>query len=253
MFAPKGYRPVLELHLLAHEVAEAIANEGFDKSVEGIEHDEGTAEHLAELKNILSELVHRVALAKALIVDRFLKNQARLFLASPAGGVVEISKSVMLPFPVFYDDETAYLLNRDHSFSCLDTSLWVVDCEKLIESQRQIRALFDDLPDSANATLDEHKRFAEYIKSFDGWSLCIPESDFPKTVEPLKGLLRNTAEPEAGERSISKQILAITASKTLVKSDVRALFPRLSAREFDHHWKLAAQVNPDLSRPGRKS
>ena len=244
---------MLELHLLAHKVGEDIANERLNERIERIAYDKGTPEHLSELQRIFGALAHRANLAKFLIVDRFLKNQSRLFVASPDGSVLEIAKSLILPFDHFYDDEDAYVQDRDHSYNCIDTLLWVIDHTKLAESQRQIRDFFDASPDSPNLSFTEHKRFPEYIRSFDGWSLCIAEVDFPKSEEPLKALLFNTPEPKPDERSISKRILAATGSQVLVKSDVRALFPRLSVREFDHHWKLAAQVNPELSKPGRKS
>jgi hypothetical protein len=253
LFAPVGYRPVFELNAMAHTIADEITNEQLSRDLGVVPEEQGSQGHFENTKRIINEIASKATAMKYSIVDRFLMSQKRLFIASPGGSVLEISKSMVLPSQQFYHDDSDFILNRDHQYNSVDTTLWLIDCEKLQEKLLDIRDLVESLPCRDSVKFTEHKRHLEHMKNFDGWSLCLLDSAFPSSTAVLRESLDALPVTTPDGLSISKQILVVLREKKLSKSQVRDLFPSLSVRQFEHHWRLAAEVSPEISKPGRKS
>lgn len=252
MIAPKGYRPILEVDYLAAEAAETMMNAELGEKAGSHLEEHDSPEGRDELHSIIATLYNQSVENRNVMVDRYLERVERLFLARHDGLVLSIAKQAILPERKFYYDQEDYLANRDNHYDCIDTHLWLVDAQK----SERMRARLRDALDSFVAqpiSYWEHPRFPELVRRFDGWSLCVPESSFPRDVQKLSELLKLEDASPSNEGSVSKQILSYASNPKTTKADIRQRFPHLSARQFDFHWRVAAETRPDLSKPGRKS
>ena len=147
------------------------------------------------------------------------------------------------------------MFNTTQTFSdeCVDTKFWVVDGQKLKADMDEMRKQMEPFLEFETVTYGVHPRHLEYVERFDGWSLCIAEREFPKIENELSDLLAQSSPVNRINQNIPKKILALTSGGKVKKADVQRHFQHLSVRQFYYYWKLAAAMDPNLSKPGRKS
>jgi hypothetical protein len=91
-------------------------------------------------------------------------------------------------------------------------------------------------------------------RPFDGCPVLIPDS----WVSTFYSEIDEKAEAPSSSRSPGPPKEAILALKakdpSLTKEEVKELlYPEMSWRQFDIHWRLAAEMDPGIKRPGRRS
>ena len=103
-------------------------------------------------------------------------------------------------------------------------------------------------------------RLAKTISQFEGWSIVAKINQIPKRLNfKIKsyGGASHALKLHDTQRNMgcsSKAILSIKKSNpSWTKAQVKQQFPTTSARQFDRFWKQAAQINPSISKAGRKS
>ena len=176
------------------------------------------------------------------------------FIASSEGGLVEISKCVLLSnVPKMLDDEEDYVNERDTHYPLINSKLWTIDLNSHSIAPNKMREDLDKLPSMPDLVVSELPGFLENIRAFEGWSVCVDERGFSKNDAALDCLWQNRlSETQANStQSLPYKIIEAIESKGYAKADVRPLFPNLSVRQFDYYWRLAAEKNRKSQSPAR--
>jgi hypothetical protein len=97
-----------------------------------------------------------------------------------------------------------------------------------------------------HALLKHYEPIEGWIVAFDGPINLLKYEDVPPST--AEGIEQNNT-------SIWRRIVSIkNDSREMRKEEVKAqYFPELSVRQFDRHWKIAADELPWISHPGRKT
>lgn len=133
-------------------------------------------------------------------------NSGRIYRADPWLVALAFNHPVSLPLTWTCVEKVTEVVAS--AFPALDQELWVIDCRKI-----EIVAQTDT----------SHQRAAALIRDFDGWSLCFPDSAYPKDVGTTMNELakqmtleRSTisrAEPPKGRPGKIEQVAACIKSK----------------------------------------
>ena len=91
------------------------------------------------------------------------------------------------------------------------------------------------------------------LDDLDGHIIVVPVADAQRMLLGF-GLPEAEAENVHSGAPINARILDLAArNPSMTKSQIQAQFPDISARKFAYYWRMAAEENPKLSKPGRKS